>query len=174
MTDEGPITFAQWATANETSIETRIDSLWEQITAALEAGRITEAQFRYVMDREAEWGDQGVVSRWVFSHYLGACANDPEHIAVVYSETTYPCGQCLDRVGWLPDEADDVFPCPSCNGRLYELWVGGHFRANHACSECAPSKRARGKAGASNRSELADERHVRADLEQREIESELY
>lgn len=55
-----------------------------------------------------------------------------------------PCSECdgshfveVDR------RVNSVRPCSTCNRRAYDLWAGGHYRPNHRCETCMPTRRHR-------------------------------
>lgn len=152
-------------------IEQRIDQLWTELADHLEHGQLTTSQYEWILAQEADWGDQGPTSRWVFSHFLARCAARPHLVGITSSDDhRYRCGTCRDLGMLEAVPAGGWYPCRTCQPRAFELWAAGHYHPNHTCAECAPTRRSRGRAGASHEEELAHERqqHDRAARHERE------
>lgn len=168
---ERPRTLIEDLRSREHEIEQRIDTVWSELTDALESGKCTQAQYEWVLDQERIFGDT-LLHRWVFSHFLARCAVRPELIHL--GEATYSCGICLGE-RWVENvEKGGWLPCHRCNRQQFDMWLGGHYRSGHTCDDCNGSRRKRGRAGASHQDEVNEQRAVEREDRQQATEEELF
>lgn len=90
-------------------------------------------------------------------------------------ERTYACvcqSTALIRVG--DGETGEYRPCHVCNPRGHVLWIGGHWKPDHAgCDECAPTKQRRAR-GTSHYDEQQTDRAERNEGYRRREREDLY